>query len=296
LTSLTKLALDFKQKKLSSSKLLKQTKNALDTAKSLHRKSASGINSIQRRVNSFRSELEGVTRDLEHYLAQKESIQRLKAAAEERLADLKVEKKNIEQQISSATGEAKEQLALTLDTTSEQITDLRSQLMNRNFTMKKIEKVIAEYSDKKSKLFGQIKNTLQSRPQLMDLIKSSDRDVSRLDSRLNSVIKQENAAQKNLSKVISRLNELNTKKQEMRKNLQRKRISEAKRKAAQEKQIIVMARKLASKMAAAKRKAPKRKAAKRKAPKRKAAKRKAPKRKAAKRKAPKRKAAKKRKR
>jgi len=93
----------------------------------------------------------------------------------------------------------------------------------------------------------------------MDLIKSSDRDVSRLDSRLNSVIKQENAAQKNLSKVISRLNELNTKKQEMRKNLQRKRISEAKRKAAQEKQIIVMARKLASKMAAAKRKAPKRK-------------------------------------
>ena len=269
MASLTKLALDFKQKKLSSSKLLKQTKKALDTAKSLHRKSTSGINSIQRRVDSFRSELERVTRDLEHYLAQKESIQRLKAAAEERLADLKVEKKNIEQQISSATGEAKEQLALTLDTTSEQITDLRSQLMNRNSTMKKIEKVIAEHSDKKSKLFGQIKNVLQSRPQLMDLIKSSDRDVSRLDSRLNSVIKQENAAQKNLSKVISRLNELNTKKQEMRKNLQRKRISEAKRKAAQEKQIIVMARKLASKMAAAKRKAPKRKAAKRKAPKRK---------------------------
>ena len=269
MASLTKLALDFKQKKLSSSKLLKQTKNALDTAKSLHRKSTSGINSIRRRVDSFRSELERVTRDLEHYLAQKESIQRLKAAAEERLSELKDEKKNIEQQISSATGEAKEQLALTLDTTSEQITDLRSQLMNRNFTMKKIEKVIAEYSDKKSKLFGQIKNTLQSRPQLMELIKSSDRDVSRLDSRLNSVIKQENAAQKNLSKVISRLNELNTKKQEMRKNLQRKRISETKRKAAQEKQIIVMARKLASKMAAAKRKAPKRKAAKRKAPKRK---------------------------
>jgi len=94
--------------------------------------------------------------------------------------------------------------------------------------MKKIEKVIAEHSDKKSKLFGQIKNTLQSRPQLLVLIKSSDRDVSRLDSRLNSVNKQEKAAQKNLSKVISRLNELNTKKQEMRKNLQRKRISEAK--------------------------------------------------------------------
>ena len=113
----------------------------------------------------------------------------------------------------------------------------------------------------------------------MDLIKSSDRDVSRLDSRLNLVIKQEKAAQAKLSKVISRLNELNTKKQEMRKNLQRKRISEAKRKTAQEIQILVMARKLAKKMAVAKRKAPKRKAAKRKAPKRKAAKRKAPKRK-----------------
>ena len=96
MTSLTKLALDFKQKKLSSSKLLKQTKKALDTAKSLHRKSTSGINSIQRRVDAFRSDLESVTRDLEHYLAQKESIQRLKAAAEERLAHLKVEKKDID--------------------------------------------------------------------------------------------------------------------------------------------------------------------------------------------------------
>ena len=145
MTSLTKLALDFKQKNLHSSKLLKQTKKALDTAKALLRKSTSGINSIQRRVESFRSDLEQVTRDLERYLAQKESIQRLKAVAEERLAHLQLEKNNIEQQISLATGEAKEQLALTLDTTSEQITDLRSQLMNRNSTMKKIEKVIAEY-------------------------------------------------------------------------------------------------------------------------------------------------------
>ena len=146
MTSLTKLALYIKQNKLHTSKLLKQTKKALHTAKSLHRKSTSGINSIQRRVDAFRSDLESVTRDLEHYLAQKESIQRLKAAAEERLADLKVEKKNIEQQISSATGEAKEQLALTLDATSEQITDIRGQLTNRNSTMKKIEAAIAEYS------------------------------------------------------------------------------------------------------------------------------------------------------
>ena len=277
MASLTKLALDFKQKKLRSSKLLKQTKKAYEVAKSLHRKSTSGINSIQRRVDSFRSELESITRDLEHYLAQKESIQRLKAAAEERLADLKVEKKDIEQQISSATGEAKAQLALTLETTSDQIADLRSQLMNRNSTMKKIEGTISEYIAKKDRLSAQIKKTLQSKPQLLDLIKSSDRDVTRLDSRLASVIKQEKTAQKNLSKVISRLNELNTKKQEMRKNLQRKRISEAKRKAVQEKQILVMARKLAKKMAASK-KAPKRKAAKRKAPKRKVAKRKAPKR------------------
>jgi len=282
LASLTKLALDFKQKKLNSSKLLKQTKKALDTAKSLHRKSVSGVTSIQRRVDSFRSELEKVTSELEHYLAQKESIQRLKAEAEARLDVLKDEKNHLEQQISSATGEAKDQFTMNLSMVSEQIVDLRSQLMNRNSTMKKIEKVIAEYSINKNKLSAKIKNTLQSKPQLMGLIKSSDRDVSRLDSRLNSVIKQEKVAQKNLSKVISRLNELNTKKQEMRKNLRRKRISEAKRKAAQEKQILVMARKLAKKMATAKKKAPKRKAAKRKAPKRKAAKRKAPKRKAAK--------------
>jgi len=99
LTSLTKLALDFKQKKLSSSKLLKQTKNALDTAKSLRRKSASGINSIQRRVDSFRSELERVTRDLEHYLAQKEKhlteLQTVIEINQEKLAEAQSAQANI---------------------------------------------------------------------------------------------------------------------------------------------------------------------------------------------------------
>jgi len=42
-------------------------------------------------------------------------------------------------------------MSLTFDTTSEQITDFRSQLMNRNSTMKKIEKDKAEYSNNKDK-------------------------------------------------------------------------------------------------------------------------------------------------
>ena len=118
----------------------------------MRRKSTSGINSIQRKVDSFRSELEDTTRSLEHYMAQKESIQRLKVAADERLAELKVERKNIERQISSAMAEAKEQLIPTLNTISDQITELGSQLRNRNSTMKKIEDTISEHIAKKSKL------------------------------------------------------------------------------------------------------------------------------------------------
>ena len=58
MAKLTKKIQQLDQKKSKSSKLRKQTSQALKSAKSLRRKSTSGINSIKRKMDKIHSELD----------------------------------------------------------------------------------------------------------------------------------------------------------------------------------------------------------------------------------------------
>ena len=120
----------------------------------------SAINSIQRRVSKIHAELDDVSNALQHSLAQKESIQRLKINAEERLKQEKERKKQIESEISSATSNVRDQLEFTLDTISDQINEIRSEIRQRNSTGKKVDKVIEECTTKKSRLSTKIKKAV----------------------------------------------------------------------------------------------------------------------------------------
>ena len=91
--SFSKKAVQLQQKKTRSSKIRNKAIRSLKTARKLHRKSTSAINSIQRRVSKIHAELDDVSNALQHSLAQRESIQRLKINAEERLKQEK-ERKN----------------------------------------------------------------------------------------------------------------------------------------------------------------------------------------------------------
>ena len=104
MTILTKKIQQLGQKKFKSSKLRKQTSQALKSAKSLRRKSTSGINSIQRKMDKIHSELDETSIIIQQKLAQRDSINRLKDSIEERLKQEKERKKQIEQEISSVTG------------------------------------------------------------------------------------------------------------------------------------------------------------------------------------------------
>jgi len=241
-----KKVLQLKQKKIGVSKIRKKTSRSLKTAKSLRQKSTSAVNSIQRRVLKIRSELDEMSNTLQHSLAQKKSIQRLKINAEQRLKQEKERKNQVELEISSAMDEAKDQLVFTLGTISDQINEIRNEIRLRNSTAKKVDKIIEEYNTKKSRLSGQIKRALQSKPQLVKIMNNSKKNAAKLEKRLPSLIKTEKNIQKNFSRINSIIKE----------QTKRKKIGQAKlrriksRKAGEAKRILNLARKLAIQMLA----------------------------------------------
>ena len=219
--SMSKRVTQLLQTKARTLKIRNKTTRSLKSAKSLHRKSASSINSIQRRVSKFRSELDEISSTLQHSLAQKESIQRLKIDAEERLKQEKELKKQIERELSSATKDAKVQSEFTLVTIINRINEIRNEIRQRNSTAKKAEKIIQECNAKKSKLSTQVRRTLGSKPQLTKIMNKSKKNIVKLEKRLPSLIKTGKNVQENLSKINSI----------MREEAKRKKANQAKRKA-----------------------------------------------------------------
>ena len=268
--SISKRIAQLQQTKARTSKIRSKTIRSLKSAKSLHRKSTSSVNSIQRRASKIRSELDEISNVLQHNLAQKESIQRLKINAEQRIKQEKERKKQVEQEISLATDIARDQLEFTLNAISDQINEIRNEIKQRNLTTKKVDKIIEEYNTKKSRLSRQIKRALQSKPQLVKIMNKSKKNVAKLEKRLPSLIETE----KNIKKNFSRINSI------MKEQTKKKKISQAKlrgiksRKVADAKRIHNLARKLAAQMLSEKRKVsrkpnPKRKVSRKPNPKRK---------------------------
>ena len=248
--SISKRIAQLKQTKARTSKIRSKTIRSLKSAKSLHKKSTSSVNSIQRRALKIRSELDEISNTLRHSLAQKESIQRLKINAEQRIKQEKERKKQVELEISLATDIARDELEFTLNTISEQINEIKNEIKQRNLTTKKVDKIIEEYSTKKSRLTRQIKRALQSKPQLVKIMNKSKKNVAKLEKRLPSLIETE----KNIQKNFSRINSI------MKEQTKKKKISQVKlrgiksRKIAEAKRIQNLARKLAAQMLSEKRK------------------------------------------
>jgi len=257
--SFSKKIVQLQQKKTRSSKIRNKAIRSLKTARELHKKSTSTINSIQRRISKIHAELDDVSNALQHSLAQKESIQRLKINAEERLRQEKERKKQIEREISSATSNVRDQLEFTLNTISAQIDEIRNEIRQRNSTARKVEKIIEGCNTKKSKLCSQIKRASKSKPRIIKIMNESKKNVMKLEKRLPSLTKTEKNISKNFSRINSVIREQAKRKKENQAKLQR----DKSRKAAEARRIQNLARKLATQMLAGK-KAPKKTKAKRK--------------------------------
>ncbi|HYL65896.1 MAG TPA: hypothetical protein VEU72_01940 [Nitrosopumilaceae archaeon] len=275
MTSLSDLVKSYKNKKIEATNRRRQAENKLKSVISIKRRSSSGLASLERRKENTTSKKGDIGQLLNQYLAQRDSIQRLKISAEERLRQEQEARDQSQQQSEYAEPEEKARALERLKIADDKIAELESEIKQRNHGEERLVKIIADLEKQKTKNDAELRNQSHSKPSLLEQLKSSSKEEQRLRPYVQSLIKREDKAKNDLAKIIQRL--------ELAKAAKRK--ADAKRRV-EAKRRMAAKRKAQRKAAAKRRKAPKRsktrakKAAKRKTPKRKTTKRKAPKRKA----------------
>ncbi len=269
MSSLTNVATQLKQQKSYYSKLKRDTQKALDSSKTVFSKSSSKINSIQKRADLLRSELDDINGILERNASQIESINRLRDSAQERIDRDRLSQKQLEDELKSCeSDDEKTDLKSRIGYISDSISQLSEEIKLRTNSAKKINKVIDEFAPKKSLILKQIKKTLESRPELQQAVKTSSKEMKKLESQLSNRLRQEENTEKRLKKINQKISTLEKTKKEIKENMRKKKATLARKKKAtqkkkesEEKRILALAKKLAAKMiVSAKKSAPKRKA------------------------------------
>jgi len=268
MTSLSDLVKSYKNKKIEATKRKRQAENKLKSIISLKRRSSSGLVSLERRKEGTTSKKEDIAQILNQYLAQRDSIQRLKISAEERLRQEQEARDQSQQQSEYAEPEEKARSLERLKIANDKIAELESEIKQRNHGEERLVKIIADLEKQKTKNDGELRTQTHSKPSLLEQLKSSTKQEERLRPHVQSLIKHEGKINSDLSKIIQRL--------ELAKAAKRradaKRRKAAKRKA--QRKAAAKRRKATKRSKTRAKKASKRKTVKRKAPKRKAPKRK----------------------
>ena len=232
MATLTRLTEKLVEKKQEVSKLRRKSQRELEKAKSLRRKSSSGLAVIEKRIGSAREQLSSVSEDLTRGLAQQESIQRLLTAAEERLGREKQAKEQTEQEIEFAESPMeKENAEARLRSITNRIEEIIFEMKQRKKMIPKIMDVVEDYKKSKSKISTKIQIQVQEKPELKKLIKKSQTATERFTKQFLTKIKQEESVKLNLKKIQTRLEELKAKRKPARK-AKRKPARKAKRKPA----------------------------------------------------------------
>jgi len=279
MTSLSDLVKSYKNKKIEATKRRRQAENKLKSVISLKRRSSSGLASLERRKENTTGKKGDIAQLLNQYLAQRDSIQRLKISAEERLRQEQEAKDQSQQQSEYAEPEEKARALERLKIADDKIAELESEIKQRNHGEERLVKIIADLEKQKSKNDMELRNQSHSKPSLLEQLKSSTREEERLRPHVQSLIKQELKAKSDLSKIIQRLEVAKAakRKADAKRRAEAKRRAAAKRKA--QRKAAAKRRKITKRSKTRTKKASKRKMQKRKLPKRKATKRKTTKRK-----------------
>jgi hypothetical protein len=275
MTSLSDLVKSYKNKKIEATKRRRHAENKLKSVISLKRRSSSGLTSLERRKENTTSKKGDIAQILNQYLAQRDSIQRLKISAEERLRQEQEARDQSQQQSEYAEPEERARALERLKITDDKIAELESEIKQRNHGEERLVKIIADLEKQKTKNDIELRNQSHSKPSLLVQLKSSTKEEERLRSHVQSLIKREDKAKSDLAKIIQRLELAKAAKRrtDAKRRTEAKRRKAAKRKA--QRKAAAKRRKAAKRSKTRAKKAPKRKAPKRKAPKRKAPKRKA---------------------
>ncbi|MGI0101620.1 MAG: hypothetical protein ACREA7_03375 [Nitrosotalea sp.] len=279
MASLEILTKSCKVKKIEVAKLRRKTENSLKEALSKKRRSSSGLAALVRKNESLGRQIEHVAQLLNQYKAQKESISRLKIAAEERLRHEQDEQDSAKQQSEYGGPEEKVTAQERLKFIDEKIVELHAQLKERELVENRLVKQIEGLQKEKAKLDLQSRKQVHAKPGLLEQLKSSEKAELVLRPRVQSLIKRETQTTKTLQSMEKRLEEVMAQRRKAARNAKRKsrKLKRVKKRRAVKTKTKKPARKKAGR--AKTRTKPKRKVARKKIVRRKTAKRKITKRK-----------------
>lgn len=208
MATLTRMALQLESKKREASKLRRKGERELAKARQIYRRSSSGLAAAERRITDAREELTDISTTLAQKLAQRESIQRLIAAAKERLGHEKESKERVEQELEFADSDEQRQAGQErLRSIASRIDELSAEIRERNKMIRKLAGSIEQYESSKSKVSGRIKKQSRSKPGFRDLIKSSQKTTEKLARQVLTRTKQEESAKDTLKKIQKKLAE-----------------------------------------------------------------------------------------
>ncbi|HWY33160.1 MAG TPA: hypothetical protein VNX68_00855, partial [Nitrosopumilaceae archaeon] len=202
MTSLSDLVKSYKNKKIEATNRRRQAENKLKSVISIKRRSSSGLASLERRKENTTSKKEDIGQLLNQYLAQRDSIQRLKISAEERLRQEQEARDQSQQQSEYAEPEERARALERLKIADDKIAELESEIKQRNHGEERLVKIIADIEKQKAKTDMELRNQSHSKPSLLEQLKSSAKEEERLRPHVQSLIKQEAKAKSDLSKII----------------------------------------------------------------------------------------------
>ena len=213
LASLEKLVIKLRQKKQQATTLRKKSERQLQQVRSVERRSSSGLNSIDRKIESEKEDATDVSGILNQKTSQLESIERLVVAAHERLNREKEALSDAEQKLEFASNIEEKQYAQSqLNTIHDRIQELEFEIKNRDKTAKKIAEDVAKYNEIKSKISTKIQKQSKSKPSLRETMSASHKAAEKFVKDLEQKTRVEESAAKALEKVHSNLQILLAKK------------------------------------------------------------------------------------
>jgi chromosome segregation ATPase len=164
LASLEKTVLELRKKQQEATKLRKRAEKQLQEVLSSQRRSTSGLNSIDKKIESEKEDVSDVSGVLNQKNSQLESIERLVQAAQERLSREKESIEQTEQEIEfSENPEEKQYAESRLRSLRDHVEELTAEIKSREKTAKKIAEDVAKFDTIKSKISSKIQKQSQVR-------------------------------------------------------------------------------------------------------------------------------------
>ena len=209
MASLNSAAQKLKKERSVLSKIRHSSEREFNKVQAISGKYSSSLKSVQKRIDSYREQVENIGQILNQKIIQLESVRRLKNTATEKLG---LEKQNTEQLEDESkhvsTKEEKQSIESRLNIIHGVIDDIKNELKQRKSMEKKLLQAIDEYTKSKSRVSTKIKKDLTYRSKLDKLVKTSRSNVDSVSRKFNLIKSREDSANNRLGKITSQLYEI----------------------------------------------------------------------------------------